>query len=121
MFFELRQSIFIEAKRYLPNLPKNHPCSKVHSHNFKITLVLRGNKNNYSGWVIDYQEILNSFEETIKKFKNILLNEIEGLENPTSENMVQWMFENNKEKIPQLYQIILAETESSECRYPVYI
>lgn len=60
MKFEIRQSFSLHCARYLPKLPKEHPCSRIHGHLFQVTLVLRGELSS-DGWVKDFNEIKDIF------------------------------------------------------------
>lgn len=119
MKFELRQHFQIESARFLPALPKNHPCSRTHGHSFKIILRLVGEKDPKIGWVIDYNEITEKVRPILDKVDHRLLNEVQGLENPTSENLAHWLFTHISQVLPQLIQVIVAETPNTECHYPV--
>ncbi len=118
MKFELRQTFFLESARFLPHLPSSHPCSMMHGHSFKVSLIYWGTKDPLIGWVKDYHEV----SENLKSLKTLLdhkvLNQISGLENPTSENLAYYIFESTKKWLPELVQVIVAETELTECRYP---
>jgi len=119
MTFELRQFFNIESARYLPNLPPQHPCSKMHGHSFKITLIWRGPKDPQIGWVQDYHKIAEQMQPLLKALDHRVLNEIPGLENPTSENLCIYLYENIQKWLPEIYQVVVSETPNTECRYPV--
>lgn len=118
--FELRHQFQIESARFLPSLPEGHPCRRMHGHSFTLFLVLRGENNPKTGWVFDFHEMQTLAEPVLKKLDHRVLNDVPGLENPTSENLSVYIFEQLKSKIPMLYQVILRETRDTECRYPVY-
>lgn len=116
---ELKKSFEIESARFLPNLPKSHPCSKTHGHSFKITLRLQGEINPKLGWLIDYNDITVAATATLKKIDHRLLNDVRGLHNPTTENITIWLYKKLKKQLPQLVQVIIKETSDTECSYPV--
>lgn len=119
MKFELRQEFRLESARYLPLLPKSHPCANTHGHSFRVCLVLQGQLNEQIGWVRDYHEIQVIWDEEIKNIlDHKLLNEIAGLSNPTSELISKWIYDKLNVKLPELRQVIIAETPNTECRYP---
>ena len=118
MNFELKQHFQIESARSLPNLPKTHPCSRVHGHSFKIILTLKGPLDPVLGWVQDYHEIDEKIKPLLKRLDHHYLNEIEGLENPTSENLALWIFNRLKPVLPLLTRITICETPTTECSYP---
>lgn len=119
MKFELKTQFRIESARFLPHLPEGHPCRRMHGHSFLVVLKLIGEQDPKIGWVRDYHEI----DETLKPFKNQLdhrvLNEVEGLENPTSENLAKWIYDRAKPVLKELVQVTVSETPSTECSYPV--
>ncbi len=118
MKFELKQHFQIESARWLPNLPAGHPCSRVHGHSFKIVLRLVGDLDPQIGWVIDYNDIQRIMKPVLEQIDHRTLNEVPGLENPTSEILCRWIYEKAKPLLPQLLQVMVAETPSTECLYP---
>jgi len=119
MKFELRQSFQIESARFLPNLNSGHPCSQMHGHSFKITLIWHGSKHEPAGWVHDYHEISAQMQQVLEKLDHKILNHVCGLENPTTENICAYLYQDVKQWLPSLTQIIVSETQATECRYPV--
>lgn len=119
MKFELKTQFRIESARFLPNLPEGHPCRRMHGHSFLITLKLVGTADPQIGWVRDYHEIEESLKPLKTKLDHRALNEVEGLQNPTSENLARWIYENARKVLPELVQVTVSETPTTECSYPV--
>lgn len=120
MFFELKQQFRIESARFLPELAKDHPCSRTHGHSFMIEVALRGSLNPTLGWVRDYHEIQKVTQECVlSQLDHRLLNEVPGLQNPTSEMLAVWVYERLKPALKELYQITIRETPETSCTYPV--
>lgn len=119
MKFELKQHFQVESARFLPNLPPSHPCSQMHGHSFKIILTLVGSVDPKIGWVKDYHEINTVLEPLLKLIDHKVLNQVPGLENPTSELLCVWLYNKIKSEIPELTRVTVAETPSTECSYPV--
>ena len=107
----------IEAARSLPNLPKNHPCSKIHGHSFKIKIMVSGLVDKDTGFVMDFGQLDTLFEPLRKQIDHSYLNDIEGLENPSSENLCKWIWEKLVLSVPRLSQIEIRETDSTSCIY----
>ena len=107
----------IESARSLPNLPNSHPCKKVHGHSFKIIISVSGNINKETGFVIDFNDINNAFKPLKKKIDHVYLNDIEGLDNPSSENICKWIWKRLKDQLPGLSMIEIKETTSTGCIY----
>lgn len=117
---ELKQEFYIESARYLNQLPKSHPCSQTHGHSFKVTFIYRGEINPKIGWLEDYNTLETKVKPLLKKIDHKLLNDIKGLENPTTENLCVWLFQQTKKVVPMIYQISIKETHNTECIFPVY-
>jgi 6-pyruvoyltetrahydropterin/6-carboxytetrahydropterin synthase len=90
----------------------------MHGHSFKITLTLVGQNDPHLGWVMDYNDITKVMKPILEKIDHKTLNEVEGLENPTSENLCLWLFNQLKSKLPLLTKVTVAETPTTECSYP---
>lgn len=115
MQMELKQHFQIESARFLPNLPKDHPCSRLHGHSFKIILTLKGEVDVKWGWVMDYHEITKVMDPILKELDHRLLNEVHGLENPTSELLAKWIFDRVIKEIKILTEVNISETPNTEC------
>jgi 6-pyruvoyltetrahydropterin/6-carboxytetrahydropterin synthase len=107
----------IEAAHRLPNVPPGHKCSRLHGHSFRIELQLSGNVETHSGWVMDFADVKAAFQPTFDRLDHHYLNEIPGLENPTSEVLAKWIWDNMKPKLPSLAQVTLFETCDARCEY----
>jgi len=101
----------------LPNLPDDHKCRRLHGHSFHIKVHVEGKVGEQSGWVMDFADIGNAFKPVFDRLDHRYLNEIEGLDNPTSENMARWIWQQLKPDLPQLSGIEIKETCTSGCIY----
>lgn len=116
-FMELRKSFQFEAAHLLPHLPKSHKCRRLHGHSFQVEIAIAGEREPKLGWVMDYGEISAAFSPIWRKLDHYYLNEIPGLENPTSENIAIWIWLKLKPKLPLLAEVIVAETCTARCVY----
>lgn len=107
----------IEAAHRLPNLPAEHKCSRLHGHSFRIIVTVEGPLRQPQGWVRDFADIAEAFQPLFEQLDHRYLNEIEGLENPTSENLAIWVWERLKPSLPDLVEVEVRETCTSGCRY----
>ena len=107
----------IEAAHRLPNVPVGHKCSRLHGHSFRIELQLSGDVDATSGWVMDFADVKVAFQPTFDRLDHHYLNEIPGLENPTSENLARWIWNEVKPHLPLLSKVIVHETCTSGCVY----
>jgi len=117
MKLELRKSFQFEAAHLLPHLPKSHKCRRLHGHSFSAEIVVSGECDPKLGWVMDYAQIKAAFAPLWKKLDHHYLNEIPGLENPTSEILAIWIWKRLKPKLPQLTEVVVAETCTARCVY----
>lgn len=106
-----------EAAHRLPNAPSGHKCARLHGHSFRVELVCEGQIDPHSGWLLDFSEIKRAFEPMWERLDHHYLNEIEGLENPTAENLARWIWRGLKESLPLLAQVNVAETCTARCEY----
>ncbi len=87
-----------EAAHRLPNLPDGHKCKNLHGHNYRLEVSIEGPLDE-RGFVMDYAELEAIVDPIIKRVDHRFLNEIEGLENPTSEVMAEWFMAQIKPKL----------------------
>ena len=106
-----------EAAHRLPRAPEGHKCTRLHGHSFRVQLVCEGEIDPDTGWLVDFGEIKRVFEPLLQRLDHRYLNEIEGLENPTAENIARWIWRRIKPELPALVQVILAETCTARCEY----
>ena len=115
MRVELRKTFQFEAAHLLPHLPKSHKCRRLHGHSFKVELALVGECEPRLGWLMDYAAISEAFKPILQRLDHYYLNEIPGLENPTSENIAAWIWRRLKPRLPLLTEVVVAETCVSRC------
>lgn len=114
---EIYKLFTIEAAHRLPNLPAEHKCSRLHGHSFQIEVHVQGNVADDTGWVMDFADISRLFKPLYEQLDHHYLNEIEGLENPTSENLARWLWQKLQPQLPALSAIHVKETCTAGCIY----
>jgi 6-pyruvoyltetrahydropterin/6-carboxytetrahydropterin synthase len=114
---ELRKSFQIESAHRLPNVPAGHKCARLHGHSWVIEIVLEGPVGADTGWVMDFADVKAAFRPLYDQLDHHYLNDIPGLENPTSERLAIWIWERLKPELPLLSQVVIAETCTSRCAY----
>ncbi len=107
----------IEAAHRLINLPDDHKCSRLHGHSFSVEIHVKGDVDETTGWVMDFAEISSIFKPIFEQLDHRYLNDIDGLENPTSENLAQWIYRKLKKVLPLLDSIVVQETCTAGCIY----
>jgi len=113
----ITKSFTIDAAHWLPNVPEEHKCGRLHGHTYKIIIGVEGDVTPDTGWIVDYNEIKAAFEPLLTKMDHFCLNEIPGLENPTAEVMAEWIFKQISKTLPQVSDITVCETPTTEAIY----
>lgn len=116
-FIELAKDFRFEAAHYLPNVPEGHKCRRMHGHSFRGEVAVRGQVDATTGWLIDFADLKRSVDPIVARLDHYLLNEVEGLENPTAERVAVWIWEHLAPKLPQLHRVTIEETCTSRCHY----
>lgn len=106
-----------DAAHYLPNVPTGHKCGGMHGHTYVIKVHISGDVQSYTGWVMDFAHIKNIIKPLIDLVDHKILNDIPGLQNPTSEHVCMWFWQRIKPAIPGLQRIELNETPDSGVIY----
>ncbi|MGA2888402.1 MAG: 6-carboxytetrahydropterin synthase QueD [Terracidiphilus sp.] len=114
---EIFKEFMIEAAHWLPNVPAGHKCGRMHGHSFRIAVHVSGPLDPHLGWVMDFAEIKTAFQAIEDQIDHRCLNEVEGLENPTSENLARWLWTRLRPALPGLCRIVVQETCTSGCIY----
>ena len=107
----------LQCARRLPALPASHPCARMHGHSFRIELTVSGDLDPVLGWVIDFAEFEAAWQPIHDALDHRTLNDIDGLDNPTSEHLARWLWQQLQPALPGLSQIKVMETHDSGCIY----
>ncbi len=114
---EIYKEFSFEAAHRLPRVPAGHKCGRLHGHSYKVQVHVSGEPGEKSGWIMDFAEISARVSPIIKELDHYYLNEITGLENPTSEQIAIWLWQKIKPLLPALSKIVISETCTSACIY----
>ena len=114
---DLFRVFYLQCARRLPGLPDNHPCARLHGHSFTVKITLRGPLDPALGWVMDFGEVGSAWQRVYARLDHRYLNDIAGLENPTSENLAIWLWQALLIDLPQLYTISVMEGHDAGCIY----
>ena len=114
---ELYKDFRFEAAHRLPEVPEGHKCARLHGHSFKVRITIEGEMNPKTGWILDFDDIRQAFEPLLEQLDHHYLNEVAGLENPTSEHLVHWIWDRLKPTLPALTEVEVSETCDTGCRY----
>ncbi len=116
--FELRKTFRFEAAHRLPHLPPEHKCARLHGHSFAVDVVVRGPLQQPQGWVMDFGDVSAACKPVVDgMLDHRYLNDIAGLENPTSEVLSAWLWQQLAARLPLLHAIEVRETCTTGCIY----
>lgn len=117
MQVELVKEYRFEAAHRLPAVPAGHKCARLHGHSFRFDVHVVGPVDEAKGWYIDYADLDVVVKPIVKLLDHYYLNEVEGLANPTSENLARWLWQRIQPGLPGLAMIVVSETCNTRCVY----
>lgn len=113
---EIEKEFSFEAAHRLPHVPEGHKCGRLHGHSFRFIVRTRGPLHPVFGWVVDYRVISEAVSPLLKILDHSYLNEIDGLENPTSEVLAHWFIARLAHTVTfAVSSVTVKETCSSAC------
>jgi 6-pyruvoyltetrahydropterin/6-carboxytetrahydropterin synthase len=114
---ELFTEFSFEAAHRLPNVPAGHKCARLHGHSFRVRITVTGPLDPHLGWVMDFADVKKAFAPLHERLDHHYLNEIDGLENPTSEILARWIWTQLEPALPALNAVEVRETCTAGCVY----
>ncbi len=113
---EIYKEFTFEAAHLLPNVTPGHKCGRLHGHSYRVQVHISGTPGETSGWIMDFADLKKTVKPVIKQLDHYYLNDITGLENPTSENLARWIWKKLEPLLP-ISKIVVSETCTSACIY----
>jgi len=117
MRVRLVKTFDFEAAHWLPCFPEGHKCRRMHGHSFRVDVVVRGEVPDDAGYLIDYGDMGAAIEPIRNRLDHYVLNDIDGLENPTAEQLARWVWDRIESALPMLHCVRVHETCTSSCEY----
>lgn len=114
---ELTRDYRFEAAHRLPRLPDGHKCKRLHGHSFRVEVLVKGEVDEGTGFLMDFGDIDRIVDPIVARLDHNYLNEIEGLENPTSEILAAWLWQKVRPSLPLLAAVSVSETCDARCTY----
>lgn len=113
----LQRDFRFESAHFLPAVPPGHKCARMHGHSYAVTVTIEGEVDPATGWLVDFAEIDERVMPVIRAIDHRVLNEIDGLANPTSELLAAWLWRRLGDALPGLVELEVAETPTSRVIY----
>jgi 6-pyruvoyltetrahydropterin/6-carboxytetrahydropterin synthase len=114
---EIFKEFTFEAAHRLPHVPPGHKCARLHGHSFNVSVHIAGPVGDESGWVRDFADITCAMRPVLDELDHYYLNDVGGLDNPTSEVLARWIWNRIHPTLPELSHVIVRETCTSGCVY----
>jgi 6-pyruvoyltetrahydropterin/6-carboxytetrahydropterin synthase len=116
MRMQLARTYRFEAAHFLPKVPPGHKCARMHGHSYEIGILIEGEVEPERGWIMDFAAIDEHAAPLVRQLDHQILNDIEGLSNPTSELLAAWWWQRLAPVLP-LVEVAVSETPTSRCTY----
>lgn len=117
MMFELQRRYRFEAAHQLPRVASEHPCARLHGHTYTVELLIHGPLDPEKGWVMDYASIDAAAQPLLDRLDHRCLNDVDGLENPTSEHLARWLWGRLAPVLDGLAAVMIAENPDCACTF----
>ena len=114
---EIFREFTFEAAHRLPNVPDGHKCARLHGHSYLAVVHVAGQVGSETGWVQDFGELKSAFKPLADELDHRYLNDVPGLENPTSEVLAKWIWERLIDSLPNITEVRVRETCTSGAIY----
>ncbi len=114
---EVFKEFGFEAAHRLPAVPADHKCARLHGHSFRVRVTVAGPVGEGSGWVVDFADISAACAPVHEALDHRYLNDVPGLENPTSERIAEWIWDRLAGPLPGLAGVEVRETCTAGCIY----
>lgn len=117
MITTLYKDFTFESAHCLPYVPLGHKCGRLHGHSFLVRLEVTGEVDTHTGLIIDFADLKTIFKPIFNRLDHCYLNDVPGLENPTSEVLAQWIWHQLKPQLSLLSAVTIKETCTAGCIY----
>lgn len=114
---EIYKEFSFDSAHFLPHVPDGHKCKNMHGHTYKLRVVVKGQPDPHLGWLMDFKELKDIVGPVIDQLDHKLINDIEGLQNPTAENITVWIWNKIQPLLSNLSRIELYETPTTGVIY----
>lgn len=114
--YTIKKDFMFSASHVLNCLAEGHPCSRMHGHNYQVTVELKSDKLNEAGFVVDYRELsgIKDWIDGVLDHKH--LNDVLPIQ-PSAENLAHYLFQVWKKAYPLLVSVTVSETPKTSARY----
>ena len=110
----VRRRFRFEAAHRLPRHPGK--CRELHGHSYELVVTVDGPVEDVSGMVVDFSDLKKTVREAVvDRLDHRSINDV--MENPTAENMAQWIWQQLNSRVSGLVEVELFETRDCSVVY----
>lgn len=113
----IEKEFVFDAAHFLPLVAPDHKCRRLHGHTYKVVIGVEGDVG-AQGWIMDFADIGTVIKPILQQIDHTLLNAVEGLENPTAENIARWLYDRSKKELDTVSYVIVQEGVASRAIFP---
>ena len=114
------KSVNFDAAHFLTSETDERPYARMHGHSFRLDVEIAGEPAADTGWVVDFADVDEALQGLREQLDHRLLNEVEGLELPTLENICRWVAAKLKPDFPGLVRVSVSRPSNGEaCHFDV--
>jgi len=114
--YKISKQFSFSASHVLNCLDENHPCARLHGHNYIVIVYLQSETLNEYGFVKDYKELRPVKDYIDEALDHRHLNDIFSF-HPTAENLAKFLYDRFKSDFPELYAVEVCETPKTRAIY----
>lgn len=114
---KISQAFRFEAAHRLPGVPETHRCRRLHGHSYRVEIQMEGSVDPRTGFVVDFFDIEAGFADIMDALDHRCLNDVEGLENPTAENIAVWIWDRLQPRLKLISAVRVYETPDCWAEY----
>ena len=116
--FEIFKEFRFDSAHFLPETAHSHGrYGRMHGHSFRAQVFVRG-KRQAQGWVVDFGELESLISAARDELDHRILNDVDGLGEPTLENLAEYIWNKLSSKVAGLYKVVVHRDSSTEgCAY----
>lgn len=111
---QLTKTVTFDAAHHLNQGPPDHPYRRLHGHSFRLDVTVEDEPDAAAHWVRDFADLADAIEDVRARLDHSFLNEIEGLETPTLENICLWVASQLRPRLPNLVRVTVARPSLGE-------
>jgi 6-pyruvoyltetrahydropterin/6-carboxytetrahydropterin synthase len=113
---DVRREFNYDSAHRLPNVPAGHKCGRLHGHTYRLIVQITGHVDPRTGWVMDFADLDSEVDLILADLDHHYLNDVPGLENPTVENQLSWLWTELSKTLP-LSKLTLFEGVRNSASY----